>query len=46
MIGRPMIILNSVKVAIDLLEQRSALYSDRPNLTVYELYVTFVVTLH
>ncbi|KAJ8519138.1 hypothetical protein ONZ45_g3868 [Pleurotus djamor] len=37
MIGRPMIILNSVKVAIDLLEQRSALYSDRPNLTVYEL---------
>ncbi|KDQ25622.1 hypothetical protein PLEOSDRAFT_1078104 [Pleurotus ostreatus PC15] len=29
------IVLNSVEAATDLLEKRSALYSDRPNMTVY-----------
>lgn len=29
------IVLNSVEAATDLLEKRSALYSDRPTMTVY-----------
>ncbi|KAF4570982.1 hypothetical protein EYR36_008309 [Pleurotus pulmonarius] len=33
--GRNMIVLNSVQAATDLLEKRSAKYSDRPNVTVY-----------
>ncbi|KAJ7672849.1 putative monooxygenase [Mycena rosella] len=31
-LGQPLIILNSAKAAKDLLEQRSAIYSDRPHL--------------
>ncbi|KZV67271.1 cytochrome P450 [Peniophora sp. CONT] len=34
MLGRPVIILNSAKAAGDLLERRSAIYSDRPRLIV------------
>ncbi|KAF4604276.1 hypothetical protein EYR38_004698 [Pleurotus pulmonarius] len=34
-LGRDLIILNSVEAATELLEKRSALYSDRPNFTVY-----------
>ncbi len=34
-LGRNIIVLNSVQAATDLLEKRSGLYSDRPNLTVY-----------
>ncbi len=34
-LGRNMIVLNSVQAATDLLEKRSALYSDRPNMNVY-----------
>lgn len=34
-LGRDIIVLNSVQAATDLLEKRSGLYSDRPNLTVY-----------
>lgn len=29
-LGRPLIILNSAKTAVDMLEQKSAKYSDRP----------------
>lgn len=38
-LGRDLIILNSVEAATELLEKRSALYSDRPNFTVYVMYV-------
>ncbi|KAF8073623.1 cytochrome P450 [Lyophyllum atratum] len=34
--GRPMIVLNSVNAAIELLDKRSANYSDRPNFPIYE----------
>ncbi|KAJ7130793.1 putative monooxygenase [Mycena crocata] len=36
-IGTPMVILNSQKIARDLLDQRSAIYSDRPNLVMANL---------
>ncbi|KAF8884133.1 cytochrome P450 [Infundibulicybe gibba] len=35
--GRPMIMLNSVKTATNLLEKRSLIYSNRPRCVVYEL---------
>ncbi|KIK65636.1 hypothetical protein GYMLUDRAFT_240140 [Collybiopsis luxurians FD-317 M1] len=31
-LGQPLIILNSAKVAVDLLDKRSSIYSDRPSL--------------
>lgn len=34
-LGRNMIVLNSVEAATDLLEKRSAQYSDRPRMNVY-----------
>ncbi|KAF8063986.1 cytochrome P450 [Lyophyllum atratum] len=34
--GRPMIVLNSVNAAIELLDKRSANYSDRPKFPIYE----------
>ncbi|KAI0776641.1 cytochrome P450 [Trametes elegans] len=34
LLGQPMLIINSFKHAYDLLEKRSALYSDRPHLTM------------
>ncbi|KAG6875167.1 hypothetical protein C0993_010537, partial [Termitomyces sp. T159_Od127] len=37
MFGKPIIVLNSVEAAIDLLEKRSANYSDRPDFTIYDL---------
>jgi hypothetical protein len=33
-LGQPIIILNSLDVATDLLDKRSRIYSDRPNLTL------------
>jgi hypothetical protein len=36
--GRHVIVLNSVEAAVDLLERRGAIYSDRPNLVIFELY--------
>ncbi|GLB45029.1 putative cytochrome p450 [Lyophyllum shimeji] len=36
-LGRSLIILNSVQAANDLLDKRSANYSDRPDLPIYEL---------
>ena len=30
--GKPMVIINSVKIAKDLLDKRSLIYSDRPRL--------------
>ena len=32
--GQPMVILNSRKVCVDLLERRAAIYSDRPSSVV------------
>ncbi|KAF5382531.1 hypothetical protein D9615_002807 [Tricholomella constricta] len=36
-LGKPMIVLNSVKAAVDLLEKRSSNYSDRPDFPIFEL---------
>ncbi|KAG6837602.1 hypothetical protein H0H93_006123 [Arthromyces matolae] len=36
-LGQSMIILNSVEAAVDLLDKRSSIYSDRPDLPVFEL---------
>ncbi|KAL0954544.1 hypothetical protein HGRIS_003509 [Hohenbuehelia grisea] len=36
-LGRTMVILDSVAVATDLLEKRSAVYSDRPVFTIYNM---------
>jgi hypothetical protein len=33
-LGQPIIILNSLKAASDLLDQRASIYSDRPRLIV------------
>jgi len=44
-LGRSLIILNSVQAAVELLEKRSANYSDRPKFTIYEmcrLHSTFI----
>ncbi|KAJ7046133.1 cytochrome P450 [Mycena alexandri] len=35
-LGRTMIILDSYETAVDLLEKRGAIYSDRPRLTLYK----------
>ncbi|KAG6903267.1 hypothetical protein C0995_000162 [Termitomyces sp. Mi166 len=35
--GKSIIILNSVEAAVDLLDNRSSIYSDRPKLPVFEL---------
>ncbi|KAH9951882.1 cytochrome P450, partial [Amylocystis lapponica] len=35
--GLPIVILSNFEVAIDLLEKRSSIYSDRPKCTMYEL---------
>jgi len=43
--GQPIIILNSVKAATDLLDERSAIYSDRPTLVVAGEYVGYDQTL-
>ena len=37
MLGQPVIVLNSVEAAEDLLDKRSANYSDRPYFPVFEL---------
>ncbi|KAJ6532371.1 cytochrome P450 [Mycena capillaripes] len=36
-LGRTMIILDSYQAAVDLLDKRGSIYSDRPKLTLYEL---------
>ncbi|KAF8064434.1 cytochrome P450 [Lyophyllum atratum] len=36
-LGRPIIVLNSVEAAVDLLDKRSANYSDRPRFVLFEL---------
>ncbi|KAG6910700.1 hypothetical protein DXG01_008744 [Tephrocybe rancida] len=41
-LGKPMIVLNSVKAAVDLLEKRSMNYSDRPDFPIFELRVYFL----
>jgi hypothetical protein len=33
-LGRPLIVLNSLKAAFDLLEQRASISSDRPRLII------------
>jgi len=38
-LGQPFLLLNSLKRSTDLLDKRSAVYSDRPTLPVFELFV-------
>ena len=40
LLGKDFIIINSIKVAHDLLERRSAIYSERPYIPANELWVT------
>ena len=37
-LGQVIIVLNTAEVAKDLLEKRSAIYSDRPVLPLYEMW--------
>ncbi|KAG6836263.1 hypothetical protein H0H93_009664 [Arthromyces matolae] len=37
MLGQPTVVLNSVEAAVDLLEKRSATYSDRPPFRLFEI---------
>lgn len=39
-LGQPIIILNSVKSAVDLIDKRGAIYSDRPSFVLLEAYVS------
>ena len=34
--GQPVVILNSAQAAIDLLDKRSSIYSDRPDFNFFE----------
>ena len=38
-LGQSIVVLGSEKAAIDLLDKRSASYSDRPNFPMHDLYV-------
>ncbi|KAG6836285.1 hypothetical protein H0H93_009476 [Arthromyces matolae] len=37
MLGQPVVVLNSTEAAVELLERRSANYSDRPRFHIYEI---------
>ena len=37
MMGQPLVVVNSHKVAVDLLDKRSAIYSDRPQMPSAEI---------
>lgn len=41
--GQDIVIINSLKVATDLLEKRSNIYSDRPDLAMVKLYVMTIL---
>jgi hypothetical protein len=38
LLGQPVIVLNSVKSAVDLLDKKGAIYSDRPRFVLLEAY--------
>lgn len=38
-LGRPVVVLNSVKAAVDLLNKRGSNYQDRPRFVLFEVYV-------
>jgi hypothetical protein len=38
-LGKSMIILDTVQAAVDLLDKKGSIYSDRPPLPLYELWV-------
>jgi hypothetical protein len=37
-LGRPVVVLNSVKAAVDLLNKRGSNYQDRPRFVLFEVY--------
>jgi len=41
--GQVIVVLNSVKATKDLLERRGDIYSDRPAIPIYEMYVVLRV---
>jgi len=47
-LGRPIIVLNSVEAAHELLDKRGANYADRPRFVLFEVYVPlhFGLCLH
>ena len=44
-LGQPIVVLNSVKTAVDLLDKRGSNYLDRPRFVLLELYVFGLVSL-
>lgn len=44
-LGQDIIVLNSLEVAVELMERRSAKYSDRPAWEMPKLYVVVIVFL-
>lgn len=43
MFGQPVVVLNSLQAATDLLEKRAAKYSDRTRIPAFILFVTFQI---
>lgn len=40
-LGRPVVVLNSVEAAADLLNKRGSNYQDRPRFVLFEVYVPY-----
>lgn len=38
--SQPIVVLNSVQAAVDLLDRRGANYADRPRFTLFHMYVS------
>jgi hypothetical protein len=38
-LGRPVVVLNSLKAAVELLDKRGPNYQDRPRFVLFEVYV-------
>ncbi|KAJ6535355.1 cytochrome P450 [Mycena vulgaris] len=45
-LGQPMVILDTEQAAVALLNERSAIYSDRPRFVLYEMYVPSAASRH
>jgi hypothetical protein len=45
-LGQPIVVLNSVKAAVDLLDKQGSNYSDRPRFVLLELYASLKPLSH
>lgn len=43
LMGQPIVVLNSVEVAVDLMEKRGATYSERPDFHFFEELHPFIM---